>query len=164
MWWKGGIRNVKMSLGDLRIELPSGFLGGRPLHFPVLVGQKPLLLRSTSLSSTQRPVGNSAGTGWSSKCWESWKSLKWKCRVRTRDCNRWRFEGKWLRVPPANAELNILPFNHHPQAFLMFSCYIQGNSNPGSADKCSSLGYGNLIAFDYLSLLLVSEKEKYSKL
>jgi len=48
----------------------------KPLHFSVLVVQKPVLLRNRALSSTQRSVGNSAGTGWSSQCWESWKRLK----------------------------------------------------------------------------------------
>lgn len=93
---------------------------GKPVHFPVLVVPKPLLLRNTYLSSAQRPVENSAATCWSSKCWESWKRLKWKCRVRTRDCNWWRFEGKWLRVPPANAELSILPLITILKAFWCF--------------------------------------------
>lgn len=128
---------------------------GNPLPFPVLLVQKPLLLRNSSLFSTRRPVGNSARTGWSSKCW---KRLKWKCRVRTKDCNWWRFEGKWLRVLPANAELHILPLITILKPFWFFPVTFKEIVTLAQLKSGSTLGYGNLIAFDYLSLLLISEK------
>lgn len=116
MWGKGGIRNIKMSLAELRIELPSGFLGHQASLFTslLLVVQKPVLHRNTSLSSSQRSVENSAGTSWNSQHWDTWKR-KWKEMkpgVRTRD---WvdgdlKTSGcKWLTVlsqPSADAELN----------------------------------------------------------
>lgn len=144
---EGKMRHKKCHNVSCRAEnrLPSGFLGHQQASPPPwMVVQKPVLLMNRG-SLQHSEVSRQFSRTWTKQLvlggLEKAEIKVWT-REMIRDWSWWRFQGEhhlWVADSVLSAyckcRIKHTGFNHLPQVFLIFTCYMQGKSHSSSADK-----------------------------